>query len=177
MDIIEPLPARDTRGMEIQGIIMDTLRYKSEFHVIVGATLVDFGAAAGTNVYLGWIYYAKWRIVGIGWRCSGENFTDAEDPEMTFGNAADADLFGKIKVTYPAAEKMTDADIASYDNLTPTFLGSYLSEAETGITFTAGDPDGSVVWQIAPDRIVVENVAQLTTGKGYPFVLIEVSRV
>ena len=177
MDISEPLPARDTRGTEIQGIVMDTLRYKSEFHILEGTTIVDFGAAAGTNISLAWAFWAKWRVAGVGWWCSAEDFTDNEDPEMTFGSAWDADLFGKLKVTYPASEKMVAADIASYDNLTPRALSSYLAEAETGITFTPGDPDGSTEWQTVPTFIKVENVAQLTTGKGYPFVLIEVSRI
>ena len=177
MNISEPLPARDTRGTEIQGIVMDTLRYKSEFHIIRGETIVDFGAAAGTNITLEFIYYAKWRVAGIGWRCHTENFTDGEDPEMTFGSGADADLFGKLKVTYPAAEKMVMGDVASYDNLVPRMLSSELSEAETGVTFTVGDPDGSKVWQTARGTVRVENVAQLTTGQGYPFILIEVNRV
>ena len=177
MDITEPLPARDTRGTEIQGIVMDTLRYKSEFHIVIGTTIVDFGAAAGTNIELDMVYYTKWRIAGVGWSCKTENFTDDEDPEMTFGTGADADRFGKLKVTYPAAEKMVMGDTVSYDNLTPNILGTYIGEAETGITFTAGDPDGSVEWQIKPTSIKVENVAQLTTGKAYPFILIEVNRV
>ena len=177
MDIAEPLPARDTRGTEIQGIVMDTLRYKSEFHIVIGETIVDFGAAAGTNIVLDTIYYSKWRVVGIGWRCSTENFTDDEDPEMSFGTSGDADRFGKLKVTYPATEKMIIGDTASYDKLTPPLLGSRLAEAETGVTFTAGDPDGSTEWRIEAGTIYVENVAQLTTGQGYPFVIIEVNRL
>ena len=177
MDITEPLPARDTRGTEIQGIVMDTLRYKSEFHMVLGINIVDFGAVAGTSVILDTIYHAKWRVAGIGWRCHTESFTDGEDPELLFGKSGDTDLFGKLKVTYPAAEKMTIGDVASYDNYTPSLLSSRLSEAETGITFTAGVPDGRVEWQTTPLYISVENAAQLTTGQGYPFVLVEVNRV
>ena len=177
MDITEPLPARDTRGTEIQGIIMDTLRYKSEFHVVLGTTIVDWGAAANTSVVLAWIYYKKWRMAGIGWECHTENFTDDEDPELSFGIYGDTDYFGKLKVTYPASEKMVIDDIITHDEKTPTLLGSRLGEAETGITFTAGDPDGNMVWQNNPHKIRVENTAQLTTGQGYPFALIEVSRV
>ena len=177
MNISEPLPARDTRGTEIQGIVMDTLRYKSEFILIESTNIVDFGAVAGTNILLTQIYYAKWRVAGIGWRCSGENFTDGEDPEMTFGSAADADLYGKIKVTYPADKKMIINNVVSYDNLIPPFLTSYLHKAESGVTFTVGNPDGSKIWQTARGAVRVENVAQLTTGQGYPFVLVEVGRV
>ena len=177
MHITDPLPARDTRGTEIQGIVMDTLRYKSEFHILEGISIVDFGAAAGTNITLEGVYYSKWRVVGIGWRCHTESFTDGEDPEMTFGSPGDADLFGKIKVTYPAAEKMVIGDVATYDKLSPKMLSTKFGEAVTGITFTAGDPDGSTVWQTNPVFVKVENVAQLTTGKVYPFILIEISRV
>ena len=150
---------------------------ESAFHILLGTTIVDFGAAAGTNIVLGFVNYAKWRVAGIGWRCHTEVFTAGEDPEMTFGSAGDADFYGKIKVTFPAGQNMVVNDVASYDNLTPDFLGWRIAMAETGITFTAGDPDGSTGWQIVPSIIYVENVAQLTTGQGYPFALIEVSRV
>ena len=177
MNITEPLPARDTRGTEIQGIVMDTLRYKSDLHLIIGDAIVDFGAVAGTNITLGMVYYANWRVAGIGWKCAVENFTDGEDPEMTFGSGPDPDLFGKLKTTYPAAEKMVINDVSSYDKMVPRMLSSKLAEAETETTFTPGSPDGSVIWQTKPSYILVENTAQLTTGKAYPFVLIEVNRV
>ena len=177
MDITEPLPARDTRGMEIQGIVMDTLRYKSEFILLEGATIVDWGAVAGTNIVLGWIYYAKWRVAGIGWRCHTENFTDDEDPALNFGSATDADLFGQLKLYFGTTDKMVIEDVASYDNKTPAFLSSIFAETMAGKFFYSGDPDGSVGWQTTPLEISVENVTQLTTGKGYPFVLIEVNRV
>ena len=137
-----------------------------------GSNLVDFKAAANTNVVLGWVYYARWRVIGLGFRCHTENFTDAEDPELSFGSAADADLFGKMKVTYPALEKMVVGDVATHS--VGDVLSSILSEAETGITFTAGDPNGRVTWQSTPLEVSVENIAQLTSGEGYAFMLIEI---
>ena len=157
-------------GSRIKGIV-EGLEH-NKLMLLEGGNIVDFGAAANTNIVLGWSYYAKWRIAGVGFRCHTENFTDAEDPELSFGSATDADLFGKMKVTYPALEKMTIGDVASYS--VRDILRSILSEAETGITFTAGSPDGWNVWQTAALEISVENVAQLTTGQGYPFVLIEI---
>ena len=157
-------------GERILGVAGDILHNK--LVLFEGTNIVDFGAAGGTNIVLGWVYYAKWRIIELGFRCHTENFTDAQDPELSFGSAADADLFGKMKVTYPAAEKMVIGDVATQG--ANSLLSSILAEAETGITFTAGDPNGRVTWQAAPLEVSVENVAQLTTGQGYPFVLIEI---
>ena len=140
--------------------------------LLEGSNIVDFGAAANTNIVLGWAYYAKWRVAGLGFRCHTENFTDAEDPELAFGSAADPDLFGKLKVTYPANEKMVIGDVAS--ETVGNLLSSILAEAETGITFSMGAINGRVNWQTSPLEISVENIAQLTTGQGYPFVLIEI---
>ena len=156
----------------IEGIAYRVAKENTKYVLLEGSNIVDFGAAANTNIVLGWVYYTKWRITGLGFRCYTENFTDEQSPELAFGSATDADLFGKLKVTYPAAEKMVVGDVAteSVDNML-TFI---LAEAETGITFTAGDPDGRVAWQSTPLEVSVENVAQLLTGQGYPFVLIEI---
>lgn len=176
MYISEVLPKRTQEDTRTEGIIASVLDYESKFVLLEGTTIVDFGANANTNVILGWSYYAKWRVAGIGFRAHTENFTDEQSPELSFGSAADADLFGKIKVTYPANEKMVIGDVASYDAHAVTLLTSVLAEAETGITYSIGTVNGQEVWQTTPLEISVENIAQLTTGQAYPFVLIEINR-
>ena len=89
---VESLQLGSDEG-QIAGIAA-SLNY-NKLVLLEGTNIVDFGAAANSNVVLGWVYYAKWRIIGIGWRCHTENFTDAQDPELSFGSAADAESSGR----------------------------------------------------------------------------------
>jgi hypothetical protein len=166
---IESLPLGSDEA-QIAGVAASLNHNKLEVYHCT--TIIDNGAAADTNTVVAWIPYDRWRVIGLGFRCHTEAYTDGLDPEFRFGSPSDNDLFGILKGTLGGSDKVIAEDVIAHS------VGDILPNVDTegGVTvsFTAGDPDGRVTWQAAPGEIAVENVAQLAQGQGYVFVLVEI---
>lgn len=174
MTRIKKLPTLSNEDSQRAGLITALLKHEGHYEFIEGATIIDATAGAGTTVPLAHIYYKKWRIIGIGLRVKTA-YTAGENPDFEIGKAADKDLFGKVTLTITGADLLAASDVVIQDKLNMLGVSSFTNTVDAE-TFAAGDPDGQTKWQSGYMDVLAANVSALTSGEGYPFILIEIDR-
>lgn len=168
------LPKRTSEDERIVGIIADILPYQAHYEILEGANLVDNGAAVA-SVSLGWVYYKKWRVAGIGMRVNTEAYSGTENPDMKVGKTGDTDLFGTLTLTVTTGTVgIGDVIMQETNNL----LGdSDITPTASTLAWVAGDPNGQAVWQSGVMEVLATNGSNLTQGQYLPFIIIEIAEV